>query len=55
MFSQLQFSEWSTIGAVVALLVTFAGFVAMVVATLRYPKKKIEKLENLPWKGDKNS
>ncbi|MFZ4484301.1 MAG: hypothetical protein ACOYOL_10025 [Chthoniobacterales bacterium] len=55
MFSQLHFSEWSTVGAIVALLVTFSGFVAIVIATLRYPKRKIEELENLPWKGDKNS
>ncbi|MBE2181661.1 MAG: hypothetical protein IAE97_14440 [Chthoniobacterales bacterium] len=53
MFQQLQIPELATIGAVIALLVTFAGFVAIVVATLRCPKKKIEKLENLPWQDDK--
>lgn len=55
MFQQMQFSDWSTVGAIVALLVTFAAFVSVVVATLRYPKRKIQKLENLPWEGDKNS
>jgi len=53
MFQQLQIPQLSTIGAVVALLVTFAAFVAIVVATIRYPKSKIKKLENLPWEDDK--
>lgn len=53
MFQQLTIPELSVIGASVALLVLFAAFVVMVVKTIRYPKKKIEKLENLPWQDDK--
>lgn len=53
MFSQLHITDWTAIAGVVALLVTFAAFVAIVVATLRCPKSKIEKLQNLPWEDDK--
>jgi hypothetical protein len=52
MFSQLHITDWSVIAGIVALLATFGAFVAIVVATLRYPKSKIEKLENLPWEDD---
>lgn len=53
MFQQLAIPELSVIGAVIALLVLFTGFVVMVIKTIRYPQKKIEKLENLPWQDDK--
>ena len=53
MFQQLAIPELSVIGATIALLVLFAGFVVIVVKTIRYPQKKIEKLENLPWQDDK--
>ncbi len=53
MFSQMTIPNWSTIGAIVALLVTFSAFVAIVIATIRCPRRKIEKLENLPWEDDK--
>ena len=53
MFQQLHIPELSTVAAVVAFILTFAAFVAIVIATIRYPKNKIKKLENLPWEDDK--
>lgn len=53
MFQQLAIPELSVIGAVVALLALFAGFIVIVVKTIRCPQKKIEQLENLPWENDK--
>lgn len=52
MLRQLVIPELSVIGAVVALLVLFAGFVIIVVKTIRCPRKTIEKMENLPWEKD---
>lgn len=53
MFQQLHIPQLSTIGAAIAFILTFAAFIAIVVATIRYPKSKIKKLENLPWEDDK--
>lgn len=53
MFRQLAIPELSVIGGIIALLVLFAGFLLIVFKTVRYPQKKIEKLENLPWENDK--
>lgn len=53
MFRQLQLPDWTTLAGAVAFFATFAVFMVVVVQTLRMPKKKIEKLENLPWEDDK--
>lgn len=55
MFSQLQLPDWGTIVGAVAFLVTASVFAVIVVSTLRMPGSKVEKLENLPWKGDPKS
>ena len=39
--------------AVLAFVVTFTIFAAIVIGTLRCPARTIEDLENLPWKEDK--
>lgn len=52
MFSQLQLPDWSTIIGAVAFFVTAMVFAAIVVSTLRMSKKKVDKLEHLPWEGD---
>lgn len=53
MFRQLQLPDWTTIVCALAFFTTFAVFLVVVVQTLRMPRKKIEKLENLPWEDDK--
>ena len=52
MFHQLQLPDWSTLVGVTAFIVTFAVFDAFVVHTARMPRKKIERLEKLPWADD---
>lgn len=54
MTSQLQLPEWSGIIAVIAFAVSVTIFVGIVVYAIRMPKKKVEKLENLPWDDGKN-
>lgn len=53
MFQELQISDWSAFGGVLALFTLIILFIAIVVKTIRYPKSKIEKLENLPWEDDR--
>ncbi len=53
MFQQLQLPDWTTLVGALAFFATFAVFVTVVVHTLRMPRKKIERLENLPWEDDK--
>lgn len=53
MFSQLQLPVWSTTFGAAAFFVTLLFFLAAVVSTLRWPKSKVERMENLPWEDDK--
>jgi hypothetical protein len=53
MTQQLQLHQWSAIIAVIAFIVTATVFLGIVVYAIRMPKKKVEKLENLPWEDGK--
>jgi hypothetical protein len=55
MFHELHLSDWSGLVAVLAFVVTFSIFAAIVIGTLRCPGRTIEHLENLPWKDEKKS
>jgi len=52
MMQQLQIPEWGTSVGIIAFFVTLTVFAAIVIYTMRMPRKKIEKLENLPWTDD---
>lgn len=56
MLRDLAINDWTRIGTLVALMLTFSGFAWVVIATLRYPRSKMDKLARLPWdKEEKNS
>lgn len=48
MFQQIQFSNWSSVIGLIAFLVSFAIFIAIIIGTIRCSKKKIQHMENLP-------
>lgn len=49
MTSQLQLPDWSGLIAVIAFVVSVTIFAGIVAYAIRMPRKKVEKLENLPW------
>ena len=55
MLRDLAINEWARIGTLVALMLTFAGFVWMLIATIRYPRSKMDKLSRLPWDKEEKS
>ncbi len=55
MFQQVQFPEWSSVVALAAFFVSSGIFLAIVVATLRSPRRKMRHMAELPLGKEKIS
>lgn len=53
MFKRLTYEDWTTIVPIVAFLLTFGTFLAIVIRAMLMKKKKREHLANIPLEDEK--